>query len=126
MNICTDSNTQPFWQATQDGRLLIQRCPVTGQYQWFPRGHSLYAPESKPEWVEASGRGKVFSFSVVYRTTGSMSTPFVCALVELEEGILMLTHLVGSEVDNLRIGAEVRVEFKESDSEYPLPVFRVN
>ena len=57
-----DPETEPYWKATHDGRLLIQRCRPNGHYQLYPRWHCLRC-RGAVEWVEASGRGTVYSFT---------------------------------------------------------------
>lgn len=120
----TDTISDPFWQAAQAGKLLIQRCRVTGRYQWYPRAHSIYAPETTPEWVEASGRGTVFSFSTIHRGNGPMEGPYTCALVMLEEGVLMLSRLENMAEEEPQIGMPVAVAFTTLGDGTALPLFR--
>ncbi|WP_108660047.1 Zn-ribbon domain-containing OB-fold protein [Acuticoccus kandeliae] len=118
-----DALTEPFWQAAREKRLLLQKCPRTGAFQWYPRAHSLAAPHETPEWVEASGKGTVFSYSVVHYGGEGIPTPYVCALVELEEGPLVFTHLVDVPDDRLAIGLPVEVSFEDLNETISLPVF---
>ncbi len=48
---------QQFWDSTNRGKLLLQRCTTTGRYQWYPRAHSQFDPHGAVEWVESSGQG---------------------------------------------------------------------
>jgi uncharacterized OB-fold protein len=120
----TDVVSDPFWQATQAGKLMIQRCPVTGRHQWYPRAHSIYAPGAVPEWVEASGRGTVFSFSTLHRGNGPIDAPFTCALIMLEEGVLMLSRLDGIAENEVQVGMPVAVAFSSLPDGIALPIFR--
>lgn len=120
----TDVMSDPFWQAAQAGKLLIQRCPVTGRYQWYPRAHSVYAPDATPEWVEASGRGTVFSFSTIHRGNGPVDAPYTCALVMLEEGVLILSRLDGVAEDKVHVGMPVIAAFTSLPDGTVLPLFR--
>ncbi|WP_439495529.1 Zn-ribbon domain-containing OB-fold protein, partial [Bosea sp. (in: a-proteobacteria)] len=72
----TDTTSDPFWAGARAGKLMIQRCPATLRYQWYPRAHSIHAPGVTPEWVEASGRGSVFSFSTIHRGNGPVAAPY--------------------------------------------------
>lgn len=119
----TDALTDPFWQAAREGRLLVQRCPRSGALQWYPRAHSLPAPHEPPEWVEVSGSGTVFSYSVVHHGGHGIARPYVCALVELDEGPLVFSHLVGVAEDRLAVGMPVRVRFEALSEDIALPVF---
>ncbi|TRX76539.1 Zn-ribbon domain-containing OB-fold protein [Pseudomonas mangiferae] len=121
--IVRDEISRPWWQALNDGRLLVQRDPRSGALQWYPRGHCLADPLRPAEWVEVSGRGTLFSFSVIHRSHRKPEQPYVCALVELEEGPLMLSQLTGMEDHAVHIGMPVRVSFVEFDEDGALPVF---
>ena len=82
--------TKPFWDSCRRGQLVIQRCVDCGQYQWYPRGICADCWTDTIEWVQASGRGTVWTYTVTQqnRTTGFADmVPYVLALVELEEGI---------------------------------------
>ncbi|RYZ12512.1 MAG: hypothetical protein EOO24_03035 [Comamonadaceae bacterium] len=119
-----DLTSEPYWQAAQAHRLLIQRCPVTGRHQWYPRAHSLHAPGHAPEWVEASGRGSVFSFTTIHRGNGPRRPPYTCAMVMLEEGVLFVCTLRGIEADRIVIGMPVEVDFEDIDETLTLPYFK--
>ncbi|GAB4064037.1 OB-fold domain-containing protein [Ancylobacter sonchi] len=119
----TDLVSDPFWEGARAGKLMIQRCPVTGRHQWYPRAHSLHASGAVPDWVEASGRGTVFSFSTIHRG-GQGDAPYVCALVMLEEDVLMLTRLEGIAADAIRVGMPVEVAFGAIAGSPVLPLFR--
>jgi uncharacterized OB-fold protein len=78
------------------------------------------------EWVQASGRGTIYSFTVI-RQNFSRSfkhlLPYVVALVDLDEGPRLMTNLVGSEPVDIRIGATVQVRFEPVSDEAALPLF---
>lgn len=118
-----DETSAPFWEAARDGRFLIQRCPETGRYQWYPRAHSIHAPHARPEWVEASGRGELLSHSVVHRGN-QPGAPYVCALIRLEEGVTVFSRVEGIAENDLRAGLPLAVAFHSLDDSTSLPVFR--
>ncbi|WP_095129239.1 Zn-ribbon domain-containing OB-fold protein [Pseudomonas sp. Irchel s3h14] len=122
--VVTDALSAPWWVALREGRLLVQRNPVSGAWQWYPRDHCLDDLSIKPEWVQVCGHGKVFTYSVIHRGHSRLDAPYVCALVELEEGPLMLSQLHGKAVDEITVGMNVSVAFIETDSATSLPVFR--
>lgn len=119
-----DALSRHYWQGTRERKLLIQRCPVTGRYQWYPRAHSLHAPGVAPEWVQASGRGALFTYSVIHRGDGSTPTPYACAVVQLEEGVLFTATLKGVEEGAIRIGMALEVDFEQVGTDLVLPFFR--
>lgn len=120
-----DALSRHFWEGARDRKLMIQRCPVTGRHQWYPRRHSVHAPGAEPQWVQASGRGTLFTYSVIHRGNGTTPTPYICGVIELEEGVLFTSTLHGVEEADVRIGMPVEVDFfKPSGADLVLPVFR--
>jgi len=105
--------TRDFWGATAAGRLVLAYCDACGTVIWYPK---TYCPECgglSVTWKDASGRGTVYSFSVVHRAPGVFgdAVPFVIAYVELDEGPRVLTNIVGCDPDQVGIGQAVRVVF---------------
>ncbi|MGY6271372.1 Zn-ribbon domain-containing OB-fold protein [Achromobacter denitrificans] len=115
-----DALSQTFWEAARERRLLIQQCPTTGRRQWYPRAHSLADPGAAPRWVQASGRARLFSYTVISRG-GVQKAPYTCVLVALEEGPLMLTRCPSDAP--LRIDMPMKVEFVAINETLTLPVF---
>lgn len=108
--------SEPFWQAARAGVLVLQRCRTCGRWEWTPQMACSACHTETLDWQEASGRGTLYSFSVVTRPqTPDFATPYVVAIVELAEGPRMLTDLVGADTDsargNLAIGMPVEVAF---------------
>ncbi|WP_377811037.1 OB-fold domain-containing protein [Azospirillum sp. A29] len=118
-----DETSALFWEAAREGRFLIQRCPETGRYQWYPRAHSIHAPHATPEWVEASGRGELLSYSIVHRGN-TRGDPYTCALVRLEEGVTVFSRIEGVAEADLRSGLPLAVAFHRLDDTISLPIFR--
>jgi hypothetical protein len=123
-----DALTEPFWEAAREGRLLIQRNPKSGRTQWFPRVHCLDDWTVEPEWIEASGKGTLYSFTVIPRSNiEEVPAPYVLAIVELEEGARMGATLVDVDPEQVEIGMALEVAFVsvgEGDEQFSLPRFR--
>jgi len=120
------ADSEPFWEACNREQLLVQVCGLCGRPQWYPRGRCRYCYSYEMKWKEASGEGNVYSFSIVRRATDPAfagMVPYVVALVELDEGIRMITHITDCELERLEIGARVVVHFREQGG-FKLPVFR--
>lgn len=122
-----NADNAPYWDAAAEGRLLLQRCRKTGQVWFYPRQISpaTWAPEDV-EWFEASGRGEVHSFSIVHRASepGYQSlTPFVVALIDLEEGARMMTNIIGPNALAVAIGDKVRCVFEARGEGVNVPQF---
>jgi uncharacterized OB-fold protein len=102
----------PFWRAAADGVLVVQRCQDCGRLEWTPQVACSRCLTETLQWARMSGRGTVYSFSVVHRPqTPAFPAPYVVAIVELEEGVRMLTDLVGVHPEQVRIGQPVAVAF---------------
>ncbi|MBV1696452.1 MAG: Zn-ribbon domain-containing OB-fold protein [Hyphomicrobiales bacterium] len=109
-----------FWQAAREGRFLLRRCTACGEAHWYPRARCPYCL-GEAEWTEASGRGTIYTVSVMRRAP----VPYAIAYVMLEEGPAMLTNIVDCDLDALAIGQRVRVVFKPSEGDGPpVPMFR--
>lgn len=116
-----DAESAPFYAAAREGRFLIRRDPKTGRAHWYPRSLCPFAL-AETEWVEASGRGEIYSYSVMRRA----QPPFVIAYVRLAEGPVMLTNIVDSDFDALAIGKSVELIFRETvGNGPPAPCFRL-
>jgi uncharacterized OB-fold protein len=108
---------RPYWDATAEGRLVLPRCEDCNVLIWYPRGFGPACSSTRIAWVEASGRGTVYSYTVVHR--GAMgpyrgAEPYVLAYVELEEGPRVLTNLVDCDPQAIGVGDAVEVVFVET------------
>ena len=113
-------DTQAFWDAAAQGRFLIRRCKICNRAHWYPRPYCPFC-SGETDWVEASGRGTIYSYSVMRRAP----EPYVVAYVTLEEGPTMLTNLVDCDFDALAIGQTVRLKFSPTEGGPPVPTFTV-
>lgn len=121
-----NEETAPFWDAAAEGRLLLPRCDACGFVIWYPRRFCPACHHHGVSWFEASGRGEIYSFTVVRRGQGVWRdvSPYVLAYVELEEGPRMLTNVAGVEPEAVRVGLAVRVTFDSTETGRALPRFR--
>ena len=125
--------TAEYWEGVTRHEFLIKTCRSCGKLHHPRRILCSDCGEPGMDWVRASGRGKVYSFSEIHRTTGvfSPATPYVVGIVELEEGLYIFTRFLPEEgapdKDNssIRIGSAVNVEFQVLEQGMLLPVFRV-
>ena len=117
---------EPFWAAAVDGRLVIQRCPRCDRLQHFPRPWCTACLNDAMEYVEASGRGTVYSFTVVRRNPNpafAARVPYVLALVDLDEGVRVMSNVVGCAPEAVSVGQRVRVCFEVIDETHAVPCF---
>lgn len=115
--------TAEFWAAAAEHRLVVPRCNQTGVH-FFPPERCVPGTDSTDwSYVKSSGRGTVYTYSVVHRAPSpDFESPFILAVVDLEEGWDMLTNIVGCSPDDIKVGMEVTVEFMDVAGG-ALPVF---
>ncbi len=111
--------TEAFIAAAREGKLLIGRCLDTGKTFYYPRQVSPFTLSDNVEWIEASGRGTIYTFSYMPRAP----EPFAIAYVELDEGPKVLTNIVDCDSDDLKIDLPVKLVFKSTDDGLPIPMF---
>ena len=112
--------TQDFWKAAGGDRFMIRKCRACGEAHWYPRAICPFCFSDSTEWVNASGEGTIYSYSVMRR----VPEPYALAYVTLAEGPRMLTNIVDCDFDALQIGQPVTVVFKPTDGGPPVPMFR--
>ena len=110
-------DTAAYWQAADEGRLLVKRCTACGEHHHYPRDICPFCLSEATEWREAAGTGTVYSFS----TMGQGEAAYTLAYVTLDEGPTMLTNLVNA--DPWRIGQRVRAVFVPSEGGPAVPMF---
>ena len=112
--------TQAYWDAVEDHRLLLKTCADCGRAHYYPRSHCPFCFGANTRWREASGRGEVYSYSVANRA----DPPYVVAYVKLAEGPMFLTNIVGCEPARVRIGQAVQVTFARDAQGRTRPYFQ--
>lgn len=118
------ADSEIFWEQCKAGELCLPRCRGCGEFNWFPRAMCRYCSGTDMEWVPMSGQATVYSFSVVDRPPSPhLPRRYVLALVDLDEGVRMMTHLVDCDPAGVRIGMRVSVRFRPVSGEISLPVF---
>jgi uncharacterized OB-fold protein len=119
--------TQPFWDGLRDGKFLLKHCTKCGRDSYYPRPFCPYCWGDELTWVEASGRGTLYTYSVVHVNDlppFNERVPYVAAIVELEEGPRVMTNIEDVPFDELRIGMDVVVSYRAISDDVTIPVFR--
>lgn len=121
-----DEVTAPWWDATREHRLLVQRCTSCAHTQHPPRALCTGCGSAEHlGWVEAAGTAVVDTFTVIHRAPRpDITTPYVVARVRLAEGVLALTRLEGRDPDDWRIADPLAVAWTDLPDGRALPVFR--
>ena len=117
-----DELSKPFWDACNEGRLIMQNCTACNRMQ-FPPQQACAACGSADnlEWRQVSGNGKIHGYCVMHDSRLRLlqaDQPFNIAVIELEDDpdIKMLSHLPGVKPGEVTVGASVRVEFQETSA----------
>ena len=122
-----EEETREYWEAAKQGRLLVKHCKTCGKLHHYPRPFCPFCWSEDVEWREVSGRGTVYTYSIVYRNDlepFSEWGAYVPAVVELEEGPRLMTTIVDCPHDQLAVGMAVEVVFRELTEEWAAPDFR--
>ena len=117
----------PFWDATREERFLVPYSVTTGQPFWYPREVAVDSLGDGVEWREASGRGTVYAVSVQHKAGPGRDPaegPYAVALVDLPEGVRIMTNVVGCPPDDVAVGMDVTVAWRELSDGRKLPLFR--
>jgi len=119
--------SRPFWEGAKAHELRLQRCRACGAHIFYPRAVCPQCLSDDLEWVRASGRGHIYTYTVVRRPAHPAfqdDVPYVLAIVELEEGPRLTTNIVGVAPEEVRIGMPVEAVFEDVTDEVSLPKFR--
>lgn len=123
-----DTESEPFWTAARDGKLLVKRCKACNAVHYYPRGYCPSCLSDQTEWLECSRRGTVYSYSVVHQNPAPPFKdlcPYGVVLVDLEEGPRMMVNWdFERPLDQLQCGQPVEIAFRKVNDELSLPIAR--
>ncbi|WP_433472210.1 Zn-ribbon domain-containing OB-fold protein [Spirillospora sp. CA-142024] len=118
-------DAEPYWELLREqGTRSVQRCTACGSVQFYPR--LLCVGCGGPvEQVPVSGRGSVYSFTVVHRPPAGFAdmAPYAVALVDLDEGTRAMGRVVTDDLESVRIGTRVVTIVEKTDEGEALPQF---
>ena len=121
---------QAFWEGAKAGKLLMQKCADCGAWIFCPRPICVDCNSDKLQWVSLSGRGTIFSFTVIREVVGQAlrgfapDIPYVTAWIDLEEGPRFCSNVIGCPVEDVHIGMPVEVVFEDTGHGVTLPKFK--
>lgn len=123
-----DSETEPYWDAAREGRLLIMHCRACDQPYFYPRRYCPSCWSEDTEWRQASGQGTVHTYSIIHQNPAPPfrdRTPYAVVIADLDEGVRYTANWAWDEdLAKLQVGTPVRVEFQAVSDRISLPVFR--
>lgn len=120
--------TKEFYDHCKAHKLSFQRCAECSTWRHIPRESCDVCGSEKWEWAASKGRGKVFSWTVVYRALHPAfkdDLPYAPVIVEMDEGIRILSQVVDCPPEELRLGLPVEVVYDDVTPEVTLPKFRL-
>ena len=122
-----DSDSQMYWEGLAQGELRIQRFDTCSRHVFYPRAICPHCFSDQLSWITTTGKGTIYSYTVVHQAYGPYAdeVPFVIAIVELEEGVRMMTRIVGAPREQVTIGAPVHVTFVTPGEGVTLPYFQL-
>jgi uncharacterized protein len=115
--------SEPFWTATRERRLVMQRCTACEQVVWYPRHTCPGCGGSDLAWEELAGTGTIHAVSVHHRSplpALADRTPYAVVLVDLDEGARLMSNVFGAVPE---VGARVRVTWEPLADGRHLPLF---
>ncbi|APA90517.2 OB-fold domain-containing protein (plasmid) [Paraburkholderia sprentiae WSM5005] len=124
----TVNETQPFWDACNRGQFLVQRCNHCGEVQYHYRAFCCHCWSDEVVDLPLAGTGKVWTFSIVKVNRSPQFADwgvYATGLVEVPEGVKIISRILTNDLDALRIGSDVRLAFAKADSGQQIPVFVV-
>ena len=110
----TNHETAAFWDGCLNSQLVLPRCDACGELIWYPRRFCPFCASTAVTDVAVSGRGTVYSFTIIRKGVGPYrdAAPYVLAYVELEEGPRLQTNIIGADPETIHIGQAVHVVFE--------------
>jgi hypothetical protein len=116
--------SEQFWEATRERRLVLQWCTTCNEPVQFPRSFCPRCRQSSLDWRDASGTGKVYAVTVEHKPEAmGEEQPYAIVLVDLDEGARFMANVVGCAPDDVRIGMPVRVTWEALEDGRSLPLF---
>jgi len=122
-----DFDNSGFWEAVREHRLVFQKCKQCGLIIHRPRPMCPRCLSTDREWSPSEGNGEIYSYAnIVYQNAGypGIQSPYTTVLVELTEGVRILSNMFDVKPEDVYIGMPVEVVFDDIDEDLTLPKFR--
>jgi uncharacterized OB-fold protein len=116
-----------FWNKAAEGVLAVPKCGACERTFWHPRPRCPHCGSERVGWIRASGKGAVHTFTVV-RQSGDpffkTKVPYAVAMIDLDEGVRIMTNIVETPLEALAVGMRVEVLFEDAGDGIAIPLFR--
>ena len=116
-----------FYEGTKKHKLLVQHCNDCGRNIFYPKTFCPYCWSENIGWIDSKGKGKLYSYTVCMSNVSEvfeLDLPYVVGVVDLEEGVRLLTNIVDCRPEDIKCDIDVEVVFRDVNEEFTLPMFR--
>jgi len=116
-----------FWSKAAESVLVVPKCTECGRTFWHPRPRCPNCGSEHVDWVHASGKGAVHTFTIVRQSADPYfrtKVPYVVAMIDLDEGVRIMTNVVDTPLEALAVGMRVEVLFEPAGGGIAIPLFR--
>jgi len=120
---------KPYWDGLKDNKLMLPQCGDCNTPFFYPRIACPHCHSRNVTWIQASGKGKLYSFEIAYRSLNpnfKIEAPYILAMIELEEGPRMMSNLINIEPDPAVVKCDMPVEvvFEKQNDDVTIPLFQ--
>jgi uncharacterized protein len=120
---------KPYWDGLKEGKLMLPQCDDCRKPFFYPRVLCPFCHSRRISWIQASGKGKLYSFEIAYQNFNpayKIKPPYVFAMVELEEGPHIMSNLINVDPDPKVIKCDMPLEvvFEKLTDEVTIPLFQ--
>ncbi|MDR3069908.1 MAG: OB-fold domain-containing protein [Propionibacteriaceae bacterium] len=121
-------DTARFWESAREHAVELQKCDECGYWRFYPGPVCHSCGSFAYTWTPISGKGKIWTYTVLYRARGNAyqdDVPIAIGLIELEEGAILMSNIIDCQPEDLKIGLEVIIDYGAINDEVTLPLFRL-
>ena len=122
-----DKDSRVFWDGAKENKLMIKRSQISKKCFLYSLAHTGISASEDYEWIEASGKGTIYSFTISHIPGGSKyyidKTPYIIASILLEEGVRLTSNIISKDFKEIKIGKDVKVKFVKLTDEITFPCF---
>ena len=126
-NLLKDIDSYQFWEGAKQKKLFIQQSTKSKKYFLYSRSFSGVEADEPFKWVESSGKGIIYSFTISHIAGGSEyyinKTPYIIGIILLEEGVRLMSNIVDCDYSNVEIEKKVKVVYKKLNADIIFPCF---
>jgi uncharacterized OB-fold protein len=116
-----------FWSHAAEGVLAVPKCTECNRTFWHPRPRCPHCGSARVDWIRASGKGAIHTFTVVRQSGDSYfktKVPYAVAMIDLDEGVRIMSNIVDTPLETLAVGMRVEVLFEDAGGGIGIPLFR--